>query len=275
MNSIKNYLLVFTIVLLASSFNLSCSWFSSEDIDSTSNGTTTEISSQDLDNNTKDEYIAGDYQIPKELVYTKQADNFIVDKLYPIGWSKDGKFAYITEPADEESGFYLFEIVIFDLINNKTAWSWKPGASEEGNLETTWKENYELFKSSLNKYKIVQKNSFNLQKGKTTYKDNNYQIVLDTKTATQPDFGIDIIKNIKISISSEELGIKEIYNKPTEDYDMILGAFAPGYLLSPNDGRIVVICQLERIGAEGPPNTVYFELIGSDLSRGFHVKTGS
>jgi len=277
MKSTRIYLLLFTFLFLTSSINFSCSWFSSDDEeDANSNDTITEITSDDTkDNNSTKAYVADDYQIPEELVYNKQSDDFLIDKLYPIGWSKDGKFAYIIEPADEESGFYLFEIVVFDMINNKTIWSWKPEESEEGDLEMTWKENYELFKSSLNKYEITQDNSFELLKDKTTFKDNEYQIVLDTKTEIQPDYGIDIIKNIKISISSAELGSKEIYNQNTEDYSMIIGAFVPGYLLSPNDGRIVVICQMERIGAEGPPNAVYFQLIGADLLRGFHTDSGS
>ena len=275
MNSTKNYLLLFVFVFLTSTINFSCSWFSNNNEDASSNDSIAEITSQDINDTNNNEYTATEFQIPKELRYNKQDENFLIDKLYPIGWSKDGKFAYIVEPADEESGFYLFEIVVFDLINNKTIWSWKPEESEEGDLETTWKENYELFKSSLNKYKISQENKFELKKGKTTFKDNEYQIVLDTKTETQPDYGIDIIKDIKISITSTELGSKEIYNQPTDEYSMILGAFVPGYLLSPNDGRIAVIVQLERIGSEGPPNAVYFNIVGSDLERGFHANTGS
>ncbi len=56
---------------------------------------------------------------------------------------------------------------------------------------------------------------------------------------------------------------------------MVVGAFVPGYLLSKNNGRVIVICQLERWGYEGPPNVVYFELIGSDLLRGFKTRDGS
>jgi len=83
---------------LTSSLNFSCSWFSSDDEDANSNDTITEITSDDtIDNSSNEAYVADDYQIPDELIYNKQSDNFLIDKLYPIGWSKDGKFAYIIE----------------------------------------------------------------------------------------------------------------------------------------------------------------------------------
>ena len=100
----------------------------------------------------------------------------------------------MVEPADEGSGYYLFELVVFDMINNKISWSWKPDDSEEGDLESTWKDNYQDFKESLNKYEIVQETKFELQKGKTTFKGKNYQMVLESKTEKEPDFGFDVVK---------------------------------------------------------------------------------
>ncbi len=275
MNKIKIYPILIILLVVLATFNFSCSWFNDNDEDGVDD-TLVEIIDQDVINNSGDGgYEAGDYKIPAELVYNDKSDDFLIDKLYPIGWSKDGKFAYIVEPADEGSGFYLFELIVFDMVNNKTIWSWKIDETEEGDLETTWKENYEHFKESLNKYELVQQDDFKIEKGKTSFKGNEYQIVLDTKTKTEPDFGFDVIKELKISIESPEIGLKEIYNHKENDFSMLVGAFVPGYMLSPNSGRIVVICQMERWGYEGPPNVVFFELIGSDLLRGFNANTGS
>lgn len=276
MNNIRINLVLFISIIAITTLNFSCSWFNDEEEDDT-NDTIAEIIDQDINNQNSGEekYVAGDYRIPDELIYNNKADDFLIDGLFPIGWSNDGKFAYIVEPADEGSGFYLFEIVVFDLVNNKIVWSWKPDESEEGDLETTWKENYELFKESLDKFEIVQEDKFELKKGKTTFKGNEYQIILDTKTETEPDFGFDVIKELKVSIASVEIGTKEIYNHIENDFSMVVGAFVPGYLLSPSNGRVVVICQMERWGYEGPPNVVFFELIGSDLIRGFKANDGS
>jgi hypothetical protein len=210
-----------------------------------------------------------EYEIPSELVYNKKGPNFLYDRIYPIGWSKNGLFAYIIEPADEGSGLYWFEIVILDIVNNKVAWSWKPAEVPEGNVAKIWKENYDLFRKNLRQSEIIQLKGFTLKSGKTSYKGNDYELVLDSKTQTDKDFGFDVIKEVQIRIVSPELGEKQIYNQKSGDYSLILGAYIPGYLLSPFDDRVVVIYQKERAGYEGPPNVVFFDLIGSDLIRGF------
>ncbi|RLD79666.1 MAG: hypothetical protein DRJ10_08510, partial [Bacteroidetes bacterium] len=160
MNNFRTLLVLFVLIIAISAMNFSCSWFNGEE--NGKNDSSAEIIDQDINNQNQGEgkYVAGDYRIPNELIYNEQANDFLIDKLYPIGWSNDGKFAYIVEPADEGSGFYLFELVVFDLVNNKIIWSWKPDESEEGDLETTWKENYENFKETLNKYEVSQETEF-------------------------------------------------------------------------------------------------------------------
>ncbi len=276
---LQSKLFILVLIFALNFFNFSCFLFEDDNNNKSTkqddSSSTVEITEQDIKNTSTNQtpYVPEDYSLPVELNYLEKSGDFLIDKIYPIGWSKDGKFAYITEPADEGSGFYLFELVVFDAVNNKIAWSWKPEDSEEGNLSTTWKKNYSLFKEKLNEYQIEQDDNIELKKGKTTFKGNEYQLVLDTKTETDPDFGFDLIKEIKITINSPELGTKEIYNSKTDEYSMYIGAFVPGYILSPYNGRIVVLCQLEQAGYEGPPNIVFFQLIGSDLLLGFKPQT--
>ncbi|MFN8258184.1 MAG: hypothetical protein U0W24_21025 [Bacteroidales bacterium] len=216
-----------------------------------------------------------EYEIPSELVYHKKGKDFLYDKIYPIGWSKKGMFAYIIEPADEASGLYWFEIVILDIVNNKVAWSWKPKESENGNLSKTWKDNYDTFKKHLRESEIMQTKNFTLISGKSDYKGNEFELTLDATTETDPDYGFEVVKEVEINIISAELGNKKVYDQKTGDYSAILGAYIPGYLLSPFDDRIVIVFQKERVGYEGPPNVVFFDLIGSDLSRGFKKEKDS
>jgi hypothetical protein len=210
-----------------------------------------------------------EYEIPEELIYHKKGQDFLYDKLFPIGWSKNGKFAYIIEPADEASGLYWFEFVILDIVNNKVDYTWKPKETEEGSVGKLWKENYELFRKNLRSSQIMQMKDFTLLEGKTSYKSSEYEILLDAKTENDPDFGFDVIKEVEIIITSKELGEKKILNQKNTDYSLVLGAYIQGYLLSPFDDRIVVVYQKERAGYEGPPNVVFFDLIGTDLTRGF------
>ena len=221
------------------------------------------------ENNNQGDFKEQEYTLPSELQYGRVGKEFLYDKFYPIGWSKDGKLAYITEPADEASGNYWFEIIILDIVNNKVVWSWKPTESEKGDIQSTWKTNYDLFKKNLAEAEIVQQTGFDLKSTKTSYKGNDYEIILDSKNITDPDYGIDMVKECNISIVSEQLGKKLVINQKEDEYSRVIGAIVPGFLMCPFDDRIVVILRKERIGYEGPPNVVYFELVGSDLIRGF------
>ena len=258
-----NYILLFSLSMLACNNN--------ED-EKTDNGNS---DSNNLEQYNNIDFEKQAYNMPSELVYYKKGTAILYDKLYPIGWSKNGLFAYIIEPADEGSGLYWFEIVIFDIVNNKVVWSWKPAESEIGNITQTWKENYELFRKNLSESEIIQLKAFVLKSGKTSYKGNDYEVILDSKNEADPDFGFDVIKEVQIHFVSPELGEKKIYNQKNEDYSLILGAYIPGYLLSPFDDRVVVIYQKERVGYEGPPNVVFFDLIGTDLIRGFKKEKDS
>ncbi len=209
------------------------------------------------------------YTIPKELSYTKEREGFVYDKFYPIGWSDDGKFAYIVEPSSGSSGLYFFEIKIVDIVNNKQVWSWKPEVEEEGNLNSMWNSNKELFTQHLNEYKIVQFSDLELKPTEFSHKGNDYQILMDTKMETDSDYGIDFIKGISLSMKSPQIGNKIFFEQRIDPRDYVLSAFVPGLLISPHNDRVVVICQKESIGAAGPPNMVYFEIIGSNLSTGF------
>jgi hypothetical protein len=242
--------------------------------DEEANNNNSDSTSQVANNNQVD-FKNQEYTLPLELKYWKIGKEFLYDKFYPIGWSKDGKLAYITEPADEASGYYWFEIIILDIVNNKTVWTWKPVESEKGNLQSTWKENYELFKKNLAEAEIVQQPDFELKPTKTSYKGNDYEILVDSKIITDPDYGIDMVKESNISILSGQIGKKSVINLKEEEFSRVIGAIIPGFLMCPFDDRIVIIFQKERIGYEGPPNVVYFDLVGSDLMRGFKKDNGS
>ena len=54
-----------------------------------------------------------EYQPPRELSYTS-AEVKLRDKLFPIGWSKSGLFAYATVLADEASNSFMMKVEIMD-----------------------------------------------------------------------------------------------------------------------------------------------------------------
>ncbi len=210
------------------------------------------------------------YAAPSELQYMSKKEGFSYDKFYPVGWSDDGKFAYVVEPVDENSGLYFFEIHIYDIVNNKEVWTWKYESEDGGSVQSVWNKNADLLSESLNEYNIIQTKKMALKKSKMSYKGNDYEILMDTKLETDQDFGIDIVKGLKLSMKSPQLGAKDFFEQQMDNRDYILSAYVPGLLMSPKGGdRVAVICQKERVGAAGPPNVVFFEIVGTNLSTGF------
>jgi hypothetical protein len=214
------------------------------------------------------------FTVPTELEYSNHDKmTFLYDKFYPVGWSETGLFAYVTEIADEGSGYYFFKISIQNMINDKIEWEWEPSYNEDGNLDSIWKENLTKINEKLNEYKIIQKTDFVLGLTSFTYLNKQYNLKIFTETEKNKDFGFDIIKSTKVYLSSPQLGTKTIYDYKEEDYSMLLGQIIAGYIQSPFEDRIAVIIKNERWGYEGPPNLIYFTIVGSNLTESFQPDT--
>ena len=105
------------------------------------------------------------YSVPAELKYAQEEtyqveDNtyplYLIDKFYPIGWSKDGKLAYIEEPADEAVGAYFFQFHILDLNTGKDVFTWKPEEDpQEGSISQMFEDNKDLFEGKLKECNLV------------------------------------------------------------------------------------------------------------------------
>ena len=116
------------------------------------------------------------YSVPKKIdlekivektfpkYYGHEFPHLIPETFFPIGWSRDGKFAYYVEPVDEACGCYFAKLVIQDLRTDKIIWEFKYQGEEVNdentlveNLETLWAKNKNLFSEKLRANKIEQK----------------------------------------------------------------------------------------------------------------------
>ncbi len=216
------------------------------------------------------EIVTQDYSPPKELVYPRETKNILYDKFFPVGWSKNGKFAYFVEPADEARGIYILELVIKNINNEKIEFVWKPQEENaEGNFKTIWEKNYALFKTELNKHQIIQQNSFVLGKNSFTFNNKQFSIKLETKTKNNPDYGFDVIVGTYVSLEKQNEGAKMLYQYEERNYSTVLNAWVNGYFPSPYADKIIVLGSSERCGYEGPPNVITFFLASTDLNVGF------
>lgn len=239
-----------------------------DEIDDTEN--TTEVIKKDETpvNEDNQEVVATDYEYnpPIALAFNNEKEGYLKDIFKPIGWSDDNKFAYITEFADEACGCYSLKLEIQDMQTNRILWTWSyndDGAGET--LKQVWDSNYNEIKQNLNKYKIQQSENIELKPLTFIHNKHEVSILLETTTATDPDFGFEVIKSGDIVIESSGKKHKA-YHFQEEDPSFIIGTIAAGHIKSQQDDLIGVIFKKIRRGYEGPPHVVTYSIAGCKLN---------
>ena len=215
------------------------------------------------------------YSAPAELQYYKPSNEYIFQKLYPIGWSKDGKFAYVIEPADEAAGLYFFKLRIQSMISDKIVYEWELDPDEgveTGSVKQMWKENQMTFAAALNEHKIIPLKDIKLLGTEFNTEEGKFKVTIENQMETDPDFGFEVVKTTNIDIRASELGTKRIYSYTENDYNQCLGRIVQGVIKSPYEKRVAVLVKEELRGYEGPPNVVRSFLVGADLERSFKKK---
>jgi hypothetical protein len=208
-----------------------------------------------------------DYSLPKEFKYTKKDREHIYDEFYPIGYSKNGLFAYMTLPADEATGYFFYTFVILDLNTNQTIWSQKVDYNdhiEKGSLKETWTTNYLKFKEQLNKNSIIEDKKLKINKFPSADAEN-LNLLFDIKYVEDSfGFGFNVVAKVSAKIKGKTIPAKQIYEK-TYNESMILNVMSPGYIQIPETNFVVCFINTEQRGYEGPPHVILLDLKGIKL----------
>lgn len=213
---------------------------------------------------------AADYKRP---VKSSAISRNLTESFYPIGWSKDGKFAYIVEPADIACDCYFANLIIKDLKTDTVLWNfdYESGTFNEKDntpksLPAFWRFNERLFSKKLREYKIRQTTDFAFESFPIIYKGDELTATLSVERdqGDEPRF----VSAIGLRMSSKRKGSKIVYeNKDLTDSD-VLDVRLLGYLKSPFEQRVALILIEVHRGFEFT-QVVKANLVGSDLSSGF------
>jgi hypothetical protein len=199
----------------------------------------------------------------------------ITENFFPVGWSKDGKFAYYTEPGDEACGCYFGQLIILDTVSDKELWSFKYDGLDHQDkpkyraITDLWRKNRKLFSDKLNQYGIIPQARFGLLK----FPINNAgdQLRADLKIEENKDEETRIYSKVKkatLQISSRRGGTKTVYQESYPEYGP-LDMKVLGYLKSPYEQRVAIILLDVQRGYEGPPHTTHVKVVGASLATGF------
>lgn len=196
----------------------------------------------------------------------------IEEGFYPIGWSKDGKFAYLLEPPDEACGCYFANLIVQDMRTDKILWNNSYVGSEgaDENIKSHWRKNQKSFSRKLAQYKIVPNKNFKLLDSSLAVGKDSVKIDLNSTVELADDL-YSSTGNIVLKLISKQKGSKIVYQKTYkgEGSDGIIEIKKGGVLLSPFESRAAVILIEIKRGWEGPPHTANVRIVGADLIGGF------
>ncbi len=199
---------------------------------------------------------------------------FLTASFYPIGWSRDGKFAYVIEPPDEACGCYFAEIVIQDLVTDKVMWSERYSSElledpEAENLDSYWAANQKKFSSKLNEYRIIALSRFDLLGPTVGFGNDVFTPTVKVNVETDNDF--EVVGDVTVRLHSKRSGSKVIHRDVYKKGEIsgFRNAMIAGSLKSPFEARIAVLIVEEHRGWEGPPNTTGVKVAGASLTTGF------
>ena len=201
----------------------------------------------------------------------EESGTLLRETFYPIGWSKDGVFAYYVEPPDEACGCYFANLVIQDLRTDKILWERKYNSEgkPEDTLEKYWAKNQKEFSRKLAEYGIVAQKQFTLHDSAIRYQKDVFTPKLTDNSSTEDNFYIR--GSVRLQLISKKKGRKTIYFRKfnPKKVEGFLGAELGGSLLSPFEARAAVIMIEVYRGWEGPPHTTEIRIVGADLTTGF------
>ena len=223
--------------------------------------------------------IGQDFPVPEELVYYPPVDSSqfwetyrLPDKLYPVGWSKDGKLAYFVEPEGEACGCYFLDFIIQDLTDNQIVWQWKYNGDdstnvsgyEDENLTSMIKKYSTVFNEKIDEYQIQTDLDFKLQSFPMIKNDEKYHVSLITTSHLDADWGdLELFDEAKIRLYQKNGDFDQIISSHEQpEYAMTLDMKIVGYFASPDEQYFVVFYVEEHRGWEGPPNVLRFRLVG-------------
>jgi hypothetical protein len=211
----------------------------------------------------------------------RPGQELIVERFYPVGWSKDGKLAYYVEPGDEACGCYFAKLVIKDLKTDKVLWQFDYDSSDlqdtmknrtPESLAALWRYKRDLFNSKLREHNIVAQGRNAFSVFPTMYEGDQLAAELITKEATQDvqEQSLGVIQSAVLQLRSKRKGKKTVFEqayKPEESLPLDMKVL--GYLKSPFEPRVAIVMVEIWRGYEGPPHTTHTTVVGSSLDTGF------
>lgn len=197
------------------------------------------------------------------------------ERIYPLGWSEDGKFAYLIERTNEAVNNFTLTLFVQDMNTNRILAEKTFKASEQKGytedvqhtVQTVWAAQADAFKTLLEAHQVRCANATQFYPGATVpVAGKSLQIGRDAKTAKQELFDVDVLTQSTLFLTDANGNKKEVNSHKFGKYDLVLAAKALGHFRSLDGRHIAILDAWERRGYEGPPNVLKINIVGCDSS---------
>ena len=230
------------------------------------------------------------YRMPELLSYTEQtrtrgtASRKAEEShgFYPIGWSRDNRFAYLIDyAASAKQDTHHVELVIQNVVFNDVAHSWRSlyplemlDINKEGdealavrneNMRLLWANRYNLIRRKLAAYNIRQAQTFNWLEGKSFKRgDDNYKIEGDITSEGEVK---GTLPRARLTMTCSK-GKRWLYIRNNTD-EKPTKIVIHGTMISPYEERGVVITEIFFEGDSPEAPRRQLRLTGFDLVNNF------
>ena len=194
----------------------------------------------------------------------------VVPEFRPVGWSHEGKLAWIEVTHIEGRGGDDITYLIFDAVEDVVVWllidnnSWEE-AKHESALEISWKRTRSEFLTQLVAHNIERQDGMEIRPFPIIASGGTYHGEVHIAEETEPKF-YDTVGSYFVTVAREGHGSKRVTS--VEDVTA-LGVHVVGYIQSPFESLIAVVVAEEIAGWEGPPNRIDLLMYGCNLTVGF------
>lgn len=215
--------------------------------------------------------------IPKDSSICNTKYGCLHQALIPIGWSEDGKFAYLLEHANEAVDNLQLDFIIQDMETDELVVkeSWKaedqPDYKEEGQYTTSmvWEQEWDHYQEVLDYHAIEQGKGTALYELPYVYRGGVCSFTKENTMTISDYTGNEVIKAHKLYAVRTDGASKRIRSATYNKYELMLQTTVLGVFRSPYEARIAVLEGEEQRGYEGPPNVLRLQLVGCHLEEGY------
>lgn len=206
-----------------------------------------------------------EFSVPQKMTYSFFSNNFnndhlFLDDFYPIGWSPDGKFAFITghQRCDNDGNYFRFSIQ--DMVSDKTLVS-EEYYGTESTIQPVWSKLKTKITQKLIANKIMQ-TSVQLNALPYFQMGNSYDFHLYSRESTESDIPSIGASTIHLKINGDLK--KKIYGK-NYGYAGPVQSKVIGCIRSPFENRVIAVLANEYPCFENQDGEVSLCLIGCFL----------